>query len=108
MITLISLLEDRDDAGVQVNFEKLAITKVKETSTYRAASVMWNGRLIGYIIYDKSKGKHIAKPNDKGYPHNEFDSEESAIEYLKRGSTFTISSMGVMGGGEEGSSQKWS
>ena len=100
-------MEDRDDAGVQVNFEKLSITNVKETPTYRADSVMWNGRLIGYIIYDKSNGKHIAKPNDKGYPHNKFDSEEAAVEYLKTGSKFTISSMGVMGGGEEGSTQNW-
>lgn len=93
--------------AVTPNFEKLAITNVKETPTYTKASVMWNGKLIGYVVFSKEKQKYIAmNDGSRDFPAKAFNDEESAINYLKQFSSFTIP-ITVGGGSEEGSYQSY-
>jgi gamma-glutamylcyclotransferase (GGCT)/AIG2-like uncharacterized protein YtfP len=98
-----------EDLGPTVTpeFEKLSITNIKETPTYRKASVMWNGKLIGYVVYSKEKQKHIAMSDgSREFDAKAFNDEESAINYLKQFSSFTIP-ITVGGGSEEGSYQSY-
>jgi gamma-glutamylcyclotransferase (GGCT)/AIG2-like uncharacterized protein YtfP len=98
-----------EDLGptVQPNFQKLAITNVKETPTYRKSSVMWNGKLIGYVVFSKEKQKYIAMSDgSREFNAKGFNDEESAINYLKQFSSFTIP-ITVGGGSEEGSYQSY-
>jgi hypothetical protein len=100
-------IEENLDKPVLPNFQKLAITNVKETPTYTKTSVMWNGKLIGYVVFSKEKQKYIAMSDgSREFNSKGFNDEESAINYLKQYSSFTIP-ITVGGGSEEGSYQSY-